>query len=257
MSRQIASRRSRRRRPLASTSLPRGRTPEHYDGLQGGDAEDTVADPNDRIDSAIDSLVDSTNGGEDDPEVLSAAEASALSPKERLAYVHRTSPEYHKEYRLKLVHRMLMRNIPLDEIARQLDVSVRTLQRDRAEIYRRMRAQAGSMNLNEFVGDTVAFYKEMRALMLRIASSSETDMNKRLAAGSRAMQAQKDMAAVMNAAGVFDVLKFKAEDQDQDSELAQLLALTKDFLENETGKDEEAALDILEEFNDNDIVQLL
>ena len=213
------TRRRRPRRQIAGAPNT-GRNPEHYDGLEDDGPPVVGQDetPNDQVSQLL------NDSGSDD---------SAPTPEGRLDDVTGKSPEYAPEYRLQLLHRLLMRRIPLDEIAKQLGVSVRTVQRDRDKLNAQMRKEAGSMDMNEYVGDTVAFFNEIRSLALRIGTSSNNPLSSRLAALSRAMQAQKDKTAVLQVAGVFDAIKFKADEDGASDELGELIDLVEKALNNE------------------------
>jgi len=222
-----------------------GRNPEHYDGLEEEDQR--VAQGGESPNEAVNELMN-------EYQTPDSAEQEDTTPQSRQAEVAAGSKEYEKEYRLSTLNRLLMRRIPLDEIAKQLGVSVRTVQRDREELYRRMRDEAAAMDLNEFVGDTMSFYKEARAMTLRIATATKNPLSTRLAAMSRSMQSHKDMTIVMAQAGVFDVLKFKAKEEDSNSDLSVLIAAAEAIMDDET-----EGVDDINEFEsmEDDIVQLL
>lgn len=234
----------RPRRRIAGPSASSANNPEHYDGLEDGD--DVPAQGSDSPNESVAEMLNSLDSGESEDD-------DGLTPSGRMAEVEEGSKAYAKEYRLGMLARLLMRKIPLDEIAKQLNVSVRTVQRDRDELYRRMQQEAGDMDLNEYVGDTMTFFKEMRAMTLRIATSSKNPLSSRLAAASRSMQAQKDMTAVLQAAGVFDVLKFKAEADAGNKDLKDLISSVESLFDETEGLEDMNVT--LEE--EDDIVRLL
>jgi transposase len=134
---------------------------------------------------------------------------------------------YDREERLRQLHKMLMRDIPLSAIAKQFDVSVHTVMRDRKELYSRLRDQASDINLNELVGGTMGFYNEIQSMALRTASSTKTPMAVRMAALRTALSAKNDNHRFLQAAGVFDVLRFQSgEDQSGGSDIEKLVELT-------------------------------
>lgn len=167
------------------------------------------------------------------------------NPRSRLNAVQMAgSASYAKEYRLQLLHRLLMRNIPLDQIASQLQVSISTVEKDRAELKRRLRDAATQMNIDEMIGHQQALYDEVSGMALRIASQgNRTDENgnpvsavptpMRLAAMRTALAANADRTRFLNTAGVFDVLRFRrAEDGGNVSDVQQLMLQTLELMES-------------------------
>lgn len=163
------------------------------------------------------------------------------NPRARLDEVALSgSAAYAKEFRLNMLHRMLMRNVPLDQIARQLQVSISTVEKDRAELKRRLRERAKELDINELVGNQSAFYDEIQALSLRVASGDATTPMK-LAALRTSLAANADRARFLNSAGVFDALRFRrAEDNSTVSDVQLLMQRTAEML---AGLDEDAPAD--------------
>lgn len=146
------------------------------------------------------------------------------------------SPTYAKEYRLTLLHRLLLRNTPLDQIARQLQVSISTIEKDRAELKKRLRESAKELNIDEMVGHANGLYDEVQGMALRIASAGgeqavPTPM--KLAAMRTALAANADRTRFLHNAGVFDVLRFRrAEDGSDVSDVQLLMQQTAEMLAN-------------------------
>ena len=160
-------------------------------------------------------------------------EDDQLTPAERLVQVQKSHPEYAREYRLRLVHRLLMRSIPLDQIAQQLNCSVRTIQRDRADINARLRKEASKLDMNSLLGDTMAFYREHGAMALRVATNPNSPLAARLAAIRTSMQSRKEMGQWLHTSGVFDVLKYRADESAEGNDIARLVRLAEEVLGNE------------------------
>lgn len=150
---------------------------------------------------------------------------------------HKRASSYEKEYRLKLVHRMLMRNVPLGQMAKELDISIKTVQRDRTELLKRLRVAAQELDLNEMIGDTLGFYGEIQGMSLRTASVSKLPVNMKLAAMRTALASKNDQHRFLNAAGVFDVLKYKATEKGEADDLEKLVSITKAILDGESIED--------------------
>lgn len=152
-------------------------------------------------------------------------------PRARLnAVAMAGSATYAKEYRLQLLNRLLMRNIPLDQIAQQLQVSISTVEKDRAELKKRLREAAKELNIDEMVGRQSSVYDEIAGLSLRIASGGDPTPMK-LAAMRTALAANADRTRFLASAGVFDVLKFRrAEDGNNLSDVQLLMQRTAEML---------------------------
>lgn len=158
---------------------------------------------------------------------------SDFTPLNRMKQVSERSSQYEREYRLKLVHRMIMRGVPLDEVANQLDVSVRTIQRDRIELYSRLREAAEKFDLNHFLGDMMGFYGEASAMAMRAASNSKTPINHRLAAIRTASGARRDMTRMLDNAGVFDVVRYKPKRERGNADIRRLTDVARKLLGDE------------------------
>lgn len=170
-------------------------------------------------DDATSELVRNAQNGED------------FTPSNRLAQVRARSSNYEREYRLQLLNRLLMRNIPLDEIAAQLGCSVSTVMRDRTELKDRLRQVSKELDIDVLIGGSSSFYDEVKAMAMRAASSNNTPMPMRLAAMRTALAAQNDNARFFQAAGVFDVLRFRrGASEGQVSDISRLMAMTDELL---------------------------
>jgi hypothetical protein len=169
--------------------------------------------------------------GEIPDDLQSIANNEDYSPLARLQQVGRRSSEYEREYRLGLLHRLLMRNVPLDEIAAQLQISVSQVLRDRRELRERLRSVARDLNIDEMVGHNTGVYEEVVAMALRAASASRNPLPMRLAAMRTALAGQNDMHRFYQAAGVYDVLRFRRlPGADGASDIQRMLALTEELM---------------------------
>lgn len=164
-------------------------------------------------------------------DVQSVASTSDFSPSTRLAQVGRRSSEYEREYRLGLLHRLLMRKVPLDEIATQLNISVSQVLRDRRELRERLRAAARELNIDEMVGHNTGVYEEVVAMSMRAASNNNAPLPMRLAALRTALAGQNDMHRFYQAAGVYDVLRFRRlPGGEGTSDIQRMLALAEELM---------------------------
>lgn len=156
-----------------------------------------------------------------------------FTPQSRLRQVGERDSAYVREYRLGLLHRLLMRRIPLDQIAEQLGVSVQTVGRDRQELFKRLRAAAKSLDIHDFIGDTLGFYNEVTAMALRGASSGKSPLNIRLAALRTALASKDHMVRFLDQAGVMDALKFEPEKNEDKGDLERIVEMTEKLLQTD------------------------
>jgi DNA-binding Lrp family transcriptional regulator len=121
--------------------------------------------------------------------------------------------------------------MPLDEIANSLGVSVSTVLRDRKELTERLRQAAKSLDIDVMIGNSKGFYEEVQAMAMRAASSAQTPMPMKLAAMRTALASHNDMHRFYQAAGVYDVLRFRrGADEGQVSDIQRLMQLTDELL---------------------------
>ncbi len=156
-----------------------------------------------------------------------------VTANSRLHQVRHRASQYEREFRLRLLHRMLMRGIPLDEIARELDISVSTVMRDRKELWDRLRTAAKKLDINLLIGDTMAFYNEAVAMAMRHASNSKHPINMRLASIRTAVNAKNDQTRMMAQAGVFEALKFTPDKTKGQGDIQKLMRLTREILDED------------------------
>lgn len=210
------------------------------DGMDDDDIID--ADPQEmqrRVIEAGSQTDDDDNGVGDTP-----------NPRQRMNQVAMAgSASYSKEYRLTLLHRMLMRKIPLDQIAAELKVSISTIEKDRVLLKQRLREEARSLNIDEMIGNSLGMYDEIAGMALKVASDTgnvalgrpgqPTAM--RLAAMRTALAAKADQTRFLHTAGVFDVLPFRRADDGSDvSDVQRLMERTSEMMERMIGGDDAA-----------------
>jgi len=140
-----------------------------------------------------------------------------------------------------LLHRLLMRRIPIDEIATQLQISVSQVLKDRQELYERLREESRKLDIDLIVGHNKGFYEEVAAMSLRAASQNSAPLPIRLAAMRTALAAQNDSHRFMQAAGVLDVLRYRKAGSESDlNDVQRMMAMTRDLLESDENPMEDA-----------------
>ena len=223
-------------------------------GFSGGSltTSESLREPSDQEPDEVDDAVDlntisnSIRQGSAAPPPMDVDPNERDNPRSRLnAVAIAGSANYAKEYRLGLLHRLLMRNVPLDQIARQLNVSISTVEKDRAELKKRLREAALQLNIDEMVGNNNALYDEISGMSLRIASQASSGRDEhgnptppvpiamRLAAMRTALASNADRTRFLNSAGVFDALRFRrGEDGETMSDVQTLMQQTLELMNN-------------------------
>lgn len=204
----------------------------HGGGVAAHDEVDEAIDP-DLNASVVAALPEQRRMTEEEQSELVRAtnNAEEFTPQNRLAQVGRRSSEYEREYRMQLLHRLLMRNLPLDEIASNLGVSVATVLRDRTELTERLRKVSKSLDVDSLIGNSKGFYEEVQAMAMRAASSNSVPMPMRLAAMRTALASHNDMHRFFQASGVYDVIRFrKGATEGSQTDIQRLMSLTEDLL---------------------------
>lgn len=191
-----------------------------------------VAD--DEVDDDLNSMVEqqaSMQPPGPTPSVVAGNADEEFSPSSRLAQVRSRAGEYEREYRLGLLHRLLMRGIPIDEIASQLGISVSQVYRDRSALRSRLRDSTKELNIEEIIGDSKGFYDEVSSMAMRAASNSNVPMPMRLAGMRTALAAKNDMHRFFQTAGVYDALRFRVAETGQGaSDVRRLMDATERIL---------------------------
>ena len=190
-----------------------------------------------------DSYVDRDSGGDEvdkaiDPENLDdhvIALAEAESGAENKAPPTKEEQVSNRETRLKLLHKYILQGRPIDQIAQQLNVSVATIYKDRKELFRRLREEAKKLDVNELIGTTLAFYNEVQVQSMVIASSDNVPYPTRLASMRTALACKGDSHRFLQAAGVFDVLRYKPDIGKGDNDIGKLIDLTEKLLTTDEG----------------------
>jgi hypothetical protein len=112
-------------------------------------------------------------------------------------------PSYLKEYRLKMMHQLILRGTNLHEIANMLGIDVTTTNAYRRELGLRLAEEAGRVDTMEFFGKSDAFYDEVRAMAMQMADDAGVRIHNRVAALQTALSAEADRQRFYHLMGVF------------------------------------------------------
>lgn len=227
----------------------RGRTGFAFTGASLSDSTTSEGDyssPDDHVEEYVNSApaaLPPPNDGQG--QTIAGSPSEDFNPRGRLEQVRRRATTYEREYRLKLLHRLIMRGVPLDQIAEQLGVSLSQVYRDRDELKAKLRAESRTLDIDEIIGDSKGYYEEAAAMAMRAASKNDLPMPMRLAAVRTALAAKNDMHRFFQTAGVYDVLRFKlAQDGKGVSDVRRLMENTERLLSGDTMDFSNAARDI-------------
>jgi len=154
-----------------------------------------------------------------------------IHPADRKAVILR----YHgkkaaKEYVLRAVNRLVMRGIPHDQIAQLFYVSVRTVGRWKREIAERLVEEISTTDIKSLVGESMSFYREIRAQALREADNLKG--TEKIAVLQIAMEAENNLHKMLKTAGVYDANKItpNATVYDSSDAASELLVTVNDIL---------------------------
>ncbi|SHK41866.1 hypothetical protein SAMN05444000_12840 [Shimia gijangensis] len=132
---------------------------------------------------------------------------NANIPTERSTNVQRRGSEYLTEYRIAILHRLLLRGLRLDQIGFMLGVSTRRVQSLRLDLMKRLKEEARHDDIYFIVGEALAFYKAVRNDCMEIASQDIGDLN-RLVALQLALEAEADKHRFLQTCGFYEVVDF-------------------------------------------------
>ena len=227
----------RRRRPPPARSedrqtAARADRPHDVDNAVTREIREATAD---HIDRSIDRSLDEgrpMHPAEADPE-MDGVDVTASEVQVRMSlYAHSRSQR--KEYRLKLLHRMMLRQLPTDMIAKALGVDTRHVNRLKQELKAQLRKEASSKDLATYVGYTDGFYNEMIGMSMRIATNKDTPETRKLSAMKVALQSERDRTEFLKDVGFFSAMKLlpSVDEGDYHSQRAnQLLDMSNKVLE--------------------------
>lgn len=116
---------------------------------------------------------------------------------------------YQYEYKMKLLHRMLLRNMQLSVIADSLELTVEEVVVMRRELMKRFKKEATKVDTAQHVGVSLSFYDEVRGAALRIANDSKATYGARVQALGAALEAQKDTVRFLQLTGLYEANPMK------------------------------------------------
>lgn len=138
--------------------------------------------------------------GKTDEELVEFVEPD---PSKKDSHNYRINDEQ-REARLVLMHRFLIRKIKPEEIRAQLGIGVTMYYKLKDQLDARMRLDVSKIDVPYLIGDTLAFYDEIRSMSLTISSqTSVKDTRVKLIAMQVALRAEQDKNAFLTSCGVY------------------------------------------------------
>ena len=160
----------------------------------------------------------------------------------RLEAIERDHPQYASEYKMQLVHRLLLRGLPLDTIAQMLNLSTRMVQEIRKRLFKRMTQEAKYADIYGIAGQTQAFYNEVRSISMRMATDGKGGAAMQLNALRVALSAEADKHRFLQASGFYDHVKYAPQQNDEDDASTQnanaLLEMTMSLMKGLNGEED-------------------
>lgn len=218
-------------------------------------------------------------------EIVPDLPSAGDGPAERMQAVERLPKDYQIEFKMRLLHRLLMRGLSMDVIAGHLRCSVDTARHLRRELYKRLKAEAARRDMNVFFGQTEAFYNEVRGMAMRIADETPTKIYKdakgadgkvekvwsgeigatrgdRIAALRAALSAEADRQRFYLHAGIFERLPVglngsKSDGTDHAEQAGQIIDMVEAVLDNDDDAIERFFVQAMRPEEDDDGTQLL
>jgi hypothetical protein len=134
---------------------------------------------------------------------LDKAGEEFLAKNKEKAENTRSSPA-EKEAKLLVLQRMMFRKMDRAMMCKQLNIGDRQLRRMQKELKDRTLSEVKGMNFPQFVGQTINFYDEVRAMALMISSNPKVeDMRIKLQAMNQALGAEDSKHKFLSLCGVY------------------------------------------------------
>ncbi len=200
-------------------------------GFSGNNINQSTAAESDIHEDVVSDLNSSTRQLAAVPVQPIYEETVEFDPRTRLRLASQRSVDYEKELRLNLLHKYLLRGLQLDEISERLGIPISRIEKDRRELAVRLRQHAKDLDIDMLVGNSKGFYEEVQSLAMKQAVSPSVPTPIKLSAMRTALASHNDMHRFYQAAGVYDVLRFKKGIGDGvQSDIQRLMSMTDDLL---------------------------
>jgi len=159
---------------------------------------------------------------------------------EEIEKIKNSGSQYDASLRLK------MRGLSRAEIAAALGFSVATIEKDITEINKQLRTEVQNFDYQLFIGQSMAFYEEVRNATMVIAADSDNAAVVRLGALKVALNAEVDKISLLEKIGAFDETNLalnpeSPHDSEEQSDAEDFRLFMKEVLKtsNATGHEDE------------------
>ena len=119
-----------------------------------------------------------------------------------------------KDSRIVLVHRFHMRGWTNERIAEKLEVSTRMICKIKEQIKDLHKRSFTNINLNEFLGETVAFFMEVRNMSMSMATDKAFSAKEQIAALKVASDTEMNKVRFLDYCGIFAHIRGNASVMD-------------------------------------------
>lgn len=108
------------------------------------------------------------------------------------------------EFRRVQIHRLLLRGVPPKTIAEHLKISIHTVYADKKVINAKIRTEIQEMDYPLYIGQSVAFYDEVRNIALRMATDTQEKSSiAKIAALQQALKAEDSKNNFLGKLGLY------------------------------------------------------
>lgn len=152
---------------------------------------------------------------------------------------------YRREHELRLVHRMLMRNATMPQIANALDKALPYVLALRHELERRLAAEAANINVMAHSASSIGFYREVRGIALRNVDAEGMGHRDKARYMTLALAAENNLHRFLQATGFYDSAHMRPQEVDPDGgeDMAVLTGALKALMNPDAYED--AAYDVV------------
>jgi hypothetical protein len=113
---------------------------------------------------------------------------------------------WEKEARLVYLQRLMIRQLTVEEISKELKISPRMVLRLKAQLRDRTKQSISSLDFGLYAGETFNFYREVRGMSMLLASHSKVSPNSKISALNTAMRSESELQKFFALSGVFDAV---------------------------------------------------
>lgn len=158
--------------------------------------------------------------------VVQPDEALSQNVAIRARQIGRMTNEYSEEFILQALNQMLLARVPKDQIAQRFGVTTKTIYNWEQRLHTKMREEAKNMDPAAFLGESLEFYKQLRAAGMALYLTADNLRTKQVGL-EQARSAQNDMHKFLHLAGFYEAVKFQPQgisQMDDSSRLANEVA---------------------------------